>query len=138
MKCTVPDVSVILKWELPAGNEPFQAQALRNVFASGKVKLNVPPLWYFEVGHTLSTKLPHSAERLLSLLRSSLAGIEISSTHETVAETFRLTRCYPVTFYDASYHALVFVQGGTFLTSDEKYLRAVEGEPACRHLRDWA
>ena len=43
----VPDASVILKWVLPAGEEPFAGEAhhLLEQFVAGDQMLVVPSLW---------------------------------------------------------------------------------------------
>lgn len=135
----VMDASVILKWVLPPEAEPFQAQAIAiaQAIADGRVTALVPGLWYFEVGNILIRKYRADADQDLRDLQAQLGSCERPAFPEWQRETLRLTAAYPVTFYDASYHALAIVNRGVFVTADQKYLQAVAGEPHVMHLKDW-
>ena len=135
----VLDASVILKWVLPADAEPYQSQALSlaEAVAQGRLVVKLPSLWFFEVGNILIRKYRQDAERDLADLRQQLGQCEQPVSAGWQREIIRLTRAYPVTFYDASYHALAIVHDGIFVTADEKYLQAAAGEPNLMHLKDW-
>lgn len=135
----VIDASVILKWVLPPGAEPYQPQALSlaEAVAQGRIEVRLPGLWYFEVGNILIRKYRQDADRDLADLRQQLGPCEQPVSAGWQREIIRLTGAYPVTFYCASYHALAIVNDGVFVTADEKYLQAVAGEPNLRHLKDW-
>lgn len=138
-KLAVIDASVILKWVLPPGVEPFQLQAvsLAEAIAQGRLVVRLPSLWFFEVGNILIRKYRQDADRDLADLRQQLGQCEQPVSVGWQREIIRLTGAYPVTFYDASYHALAVVNQGVFVTADEKYLQAVAGEPYIMHLKDW-
>jgi predicted nucleic acid-binding protein len=133
------DASVILKWVLPPDAESYQHQALRiaDAVASGRIQVMLPTLWYFEVGNILIRKYRHDADQDLTDLRRQLGDCERAVSPDWQREIMRLTAAYPVTFYDAAYHALAIVIQGVLVTADEKYLRAVAGEPNLMHLKDW-
>jgi predicted nucleic acid-binding protein len=135
----VIDASVILKWVLPPEAEPYQPQALRlaDAVMQGKIEVMLPGLWYFEVGNILIRKYRQDADHDLADLRRQLGSGEQAVSTGWQGEIIRLTDFYPVTFYDASYHALAIVNRGVFVTADEKYLSAVVGESAIMHLKDW-
>jgi len=138
MPIVVPDASLILKWVVPSDNEQHveQALALREAFLRDEITLQVPSLWYFEVGNTLARKFPEEAASQLSHLRD-FGLIEVTMDAPWQAAILTLVERYTVTFYDASYHALAILNGGTFITADEKYLNRVSGSSHIRHLRTW-
>jgi predicted nucleic acid-binding protein len=96
----------------------------------------VPSLWYFEVGNTLARKYPQTAARQLDLLcRIGLTEPPWNGVwHAAILD---LTRRYPVTFYDASYHALAIVADGQFVTADEQHLQRAAEAGHLAHLKDW-
>lgn len=127
----VPDASVILKWVLPKEREPDAGAAgqLLEDFVAGDVALLVPSLWYFEVGNTITRLFPEQASSLLGALRG-LDLPEADLTQEWEEAAIRLVRGHGATYYDAAYHALAQVAGGTFVTADRHYLGRVPGVPA--------
>lgn len=139
MAICVPDASVILKWVLPADDEPYAdaAEAIRDAFVADALDLLVPSLWLFEVGNTPARKYPMQAEALLQTL-TSLQIPEAQMTGEWRGITLGLAVRNQTTFYDACYHALAMTRNGVFVTADEKYLERVKSEPHARHLADWA
>lgn len=97
----------------------------------------LPALWYFEVGNILLRKYRQDADQDLADLRQQLGNCEQPVSPDWQREIVRLAAAYPVTFYDASYHALAIVNQGHFVTAGEQYLLAVGGEPHIMHLKDW-
>ena len=135
----VVDASVVLKWVLPKGHEPWQepAWALFGALRQRSIDVAVPDLWWYEVGNILSRKYPERAADHLSALAVVL-GEGLSMSEVSLRTTcLSLVQRYRVTFYDAAYHALAIVQEGVFITADEKYLQAAAGEAHVMHLRDW-
>jgi predicted nucleic acid-binding protein len=138
VKLVVPDASVLLKWVLPEEREPQAAQAIaiRDAFLSGRVRLSVPPLWFYEAGNALVAYHPESAaERLAALAAFRLPEARPNPLWRE--QIIKLATTYGVTFYDASYHALAFVRKGAFVTADAKYLRKVSPDPHVLALADW-
>ncbi len=123
----VPDASVLLKWVLRSDDEDGRdrALALKAAWLAGACQILVPTIWVFEVGNVLGLKHPAKAEQLLG------AMIELRMPEEAPAaytsEIFRLMRDHHVTCYDAAYHALAVVRGGTMLTADRRYARKAGG-----------
>ena len=138
MEICVPDASVLLKWALPPKNEQWvlQALSLRDAMLNSRVRLLVPALWLFEVGHTLARKFPAEAPNHLSIL-SRYGLIESSMTPPIRKRAFDLCADHGVSFYDACYHALAIERGGVFITADEKHLRLAASSGNICHLRDW-
>ena len=133
----VVDASVLLKWLLPSEQEEYLEQAfmLRDRLVGGEIDVLVPALWRFEVGNTLCRLMPDHAQELLVLCAD--LGLREMQGDDWVQEAVRLATTYPVTFYDASYHAIARVSGGMLVTADKRYVDKVvrEGHVTC--LPDW-
>ena len=134
----VPDASIILKWVLPAQDEPHadRAASLLDAFIAGETRCTVPALWRFEVGNTIARRFPDEASGWLDTLER-LALDEIVPSQRWLASTLALTRDHQVTFYDAAYHAAAIVLGGTFVTADARYVVKTEAVGAVMSVADW-
>ncbi len=135
----VPDAAVILKWVLPAGEEPFAGEAHRLLeqFVAGDLMLVVPSLWYFEVGNTVGRRFPEEATEILRELRA-LALPEVSVRREWEEVALRLVSEHGVTFYDAAYHAIALTSGGTFVSADGRYVDRVGDVGMAVTLEEWS
>lgn len=134
----VPDASVILKWVLPADDEPDSDRAtlLRDAIVAGAVSAVVPSLWWFEIGNTLGRRFPAQASDWISaLIKFGLD--EAPCSPAWLERTLALMRRYDVTFYDASYHALALVLDGVFVTADVRYASRAAPEGAVVALGAW-
>jgi len=134
----VPDASVLLKWALPADDEPdFNAAiALRNAALERRALLKLPSLWLYEVGNTLARRLPDQCKELLEVL-IAFELEESVFTDEWLDHALALTEAYGVTFYDAAYHAVAMVEKGLFVTADGKYVQKAGNAGSVVVLRDW-
>ena len=138
MNVVVPDASVILKWALPPNAEPDADRALllRNAIRDDLVRAVVPGLWLYEVGNTVARRFPaHAGAWLSALVKFGLEEAPISP--RWLAQVLELTACYPVSFYDAAYHATALVYGGVFVTADERYTGTAQPHGAVVNLRNW-
>ncbi len=134
----IPDASTLLKWVLPPENEPFVEQALSIAvaFAENRIELFTPALWFYEVGNVLAIKHPAIAEQ--QLVRLQQMGMnEVVPDQAMLRTAIGLVGEKRVSFYDAIYHAIAIAKQGVFVTADEKYLRAVAGEPHAMALSAW-
>lgn len=134
----VPDASILLKWVLPSGDEPYADRALllRSAIVEERVRALVPALWLYEVGNTAARRFPALAEQWLSaMMRFGLEEAQPSERWLTTA--LHLTRVYGVTFYDAAYHATALVHSGVFVTADSRYLTRVQTEGGAILLSEW-
>lgn len=133
----VVDASVLLKWLLPAEQEDYvlQADAIRDALCDGHIEVVVPELWRFEVGNTLCRLMPQYAQELLGLCVD--LGVKDVKNDQWMCEAVRLATTYPVTFYDASYHAVSKMLGGTLVTADKRYADKVAQEGSVIHLQEW-
>ncbi|HEX8009332.1 MAG TPA: type II toxin-antitoxin system VapC family toxin [Casimicrobiaceae bacterium] len=130
MKVLVPDASVLLKWVIPTVEKGHDsAIQVREAAIAGDVALVVPPLWLYEVGNTLARHFPDHAPRLLEAL-VAFGLVEKPATKAWREQALALTREYAVTFYDAAYHALALVEGGTFVTADGNYVARTQSAGA--------
>jgi predicted nucleic acid-binding protein len=138
MNVVVPDASVILKWALPSGEEPDADRALllRNAIRDDVVRAIVPSLWIYEVGNTVARRFPtHAGAWLSALVKFGLEESPVSP--RWLAQILELTAHYPVSFYDAAYHATALVHGGVFVTADERYQELTLPHGAVVTLHDW-
>jgi predicted nucleic acid-binding protein len=120
----IPDASVILKWAFRSPEEQHleKALAILNHWCEGKVHLILPKLWSFEVGNVLSLKNPQNAQEIMEIF-IGYRFPEYETTVELCRETFKLIRQYRVTFYDAVYHGVAFLNKGIMVTMDKAYYR---------------
>lgn len=133
-----PDASVLLKWVLPGDDEQDgdAALSLRDEAVAGAIELVVPQLWLYEVGNTLARRFPdHAGELLAALVDFGLTEARLDGRWRT--QTLSLTVSYDVAFYDAAYHAVALVNGGVFVTADERYVARAAQAGSVATLRQW-
>jgi len=133
----VPDASVLLKWVLRSDDEDDRdrALALKAAWLAGSCQIVVPTLWVFEVGNVLGLKHPRIADTLLRAMIDLRLSEEPPMAYTT--QIFRLMLDHHVTCYDAAYHGLAVLHGGTMLTADRRYVRQAAGAGHLRLLEDW-
>lgn len=96
----------------------------------------VPSLWLYEVGNTVSRRFPeHAAQWLAAPMKFGLA--EAPPSDRWVTATLDLIARYGGTFYDATYHAVAFFNGGVFVTSDRQYIERTGDNDAIMSLAHW-
>ncbi len=133
----VPDASVILKWIISQG-ETHTAQALNilNRSGTGSIILRVPTLWIYEVGNILTRKLePIARQTMEELVRLEMDEVQIKANY--LQRVIDITKRFPVTFYDASYHAIAIEEDGVFVTADEKYFQKAHPLGHIEMLSHW-
>lgn len=134
----VPDASVILKWVLPSDDEPDvdKSLSLRDAILEDHVRALVPALWLYEVGNTAARRFPsHAAAWLSALMKFELE--ESPPSPQWLAAALELIARYHVAFYDAAYHAIAIVHGGSFVTADKRYVSRTNEAGAVVMLNDW-
>ncbi len=133
----VPDASVLLKWVLRSDNDDHadRALALKTAWLSGACRIVVPTLWAFEVANVLGVKQPANADQLLDAMIGLRMPEEPPAAYATAM--FTLMRDYHVTVYDAAYHGLALIRGGTMLTADRRYTKKAERAGYIQLLDDW-
>jgi predicted nucleic acid-binding protein len=68
----------------------------------------------------VARRFPGRAQAWLpALMRFALE--EVPASKPWLRKTLELVQLHDVTFYDAAYHALAIVNGGTFVTADSRY-----------------
>jgi predicted nucleic acid-binding protein len=134
----VPDASVVLKWVLPSEDEPYADNALqlRSAIVDSTVYALVPPLWIYEVGNTIARRFPGHAQGWMSAL-TKFALEEVPASKPWLTKTLELVQVHDVTFYDAAYHALAIVNGGTFVTADSRYAAKTASSGSVLLVGDW-
>lgn len=133
----VVDASVVLKWLLPVEQEQHWSQAcqVQEALIAGDIAIMLPALWRFEVGNTLCRLVPVQAQALLVFCME--LGMQDLQNDDWMLEAVRLATTYPVTFYDASYHAVAKTVGGLLVTADQRYIDKVLPEGNVMHIKDW-
>ena len=132
----VPDASVLLKWVLRSDEDDGdRALALKAAWLAGACRIVVPTLWAFEVANVLGVKQPANADQLLDAMIGLRMPEESPAAYATTI--FRLMRDHHVTAYDAAYHGLALVRGGTMITADRRYVKKAEGAGHVRLLDEW-
>ena len=134
----VPDASVLLKWVLPADDEPDADKALllREAILHEVVRALVPTLWLYEVGNTVARRFPtHASSWLSALMKFGLD--EAPPSQPWLSKALELTSLYNVSFYDAAYHALAIIYDGVFVTADTRYLSRAQEQGSIVALGDW-
>ena len=134
----VPDASILLKWAFDTPDESYKHKAVSflNAWIDGKCEIVLPKLWSYEVGNVLMMKMPEQAHEVMEIFLG-YDFTEYDMSLELCKETFQLMQRYSVTFYDAVYHALAFLQKGRLLTADESYCKKVRDMKYVMSLRDW-
>ncbi len=134
----VLDASVLLKWVLPWNEEPDADKALllRKAIADGDVRALMPSLWFYEVGNTVARRFPTHAPGWMSALMK-FGFKEVSPSHRWLEKVLELTRRYEVSFYDAAYHSLAIIHGGSFVTADTRYAARVAEAGSVVALGEW-
>ena len=134
----VPDASVLLKWAFNTPDESYKDKAVSflNAWIDGKCEIVLPKLWSYEVGNVLMLKMPEQAHEVMEIFLG-YDFTEYDMSIELCKETFKLMQRYSVTFYDAVYHAVAFLQKGRLLTADESYCKKVRDMKYVMSLKDW-
>lgn len=138
MRVIVPDACVLIKWVVNESDQVAQlkADSIRRAAINEELHLKVPSLWLYEVGNTLGRQLPkHAAMLMEKLMRFGLE--EPLWTNDWINQTLVISSRHNVTFYDASYHALALMEGGTFVTADLEYARKTKSLGSVIYLNRW-
>lgn len=136
LKSIIPDASVLLKW-LVKEDDQEQALRVRADFEKGLISLSVPSHCFAEICNMLGREwADHGPSFISNLLVSAIQEKRLTLDHIGVA--FHIMEEYAhISFYDASYHALALVDGGVFLTADEKYYNKTKKEGRIMLLKDY-
>lgn len=134
----VPDASVLLKWVSPSDDEPDTDRALllRTAILEETVHALLPALWLYEVGNTVARRFPNQAAGWMSALMKF--GIEESPPSSPwLSKVLELTSRHEVSFYDAAYHSVALLHGGSFVTADTRYANRAKESGAVVALSEW-
>lgn len=123
----VVDASVAIKWYLPAGSEPFQAEAVQllNGFVEGKLSLHAPELIAMEVGNVLGRRAPHPETHFDEFL--ALPLLRHPSDDTLLRRALRLQTERSVILFDAVYLALAERLAIPLVTDDRDLIKASKG-----------
>lgn len=119
----VVDSSVVAKWFLIEPGST-QALALRDEFATGRLKLSVPTLLFYEVMNALRFSGPFGEAELTTASKSlSKYQFETWRPRGRLLElSVQLSLKENLTVYDACYVALAILVGSRVITEDRELL----------------
>lgn len=120
------DASVAAKWFLPSAAETYVEQAVRILegYASGRIQLLVPDLFWSEAGNIFWTaaRLGRMSRKSAKEATASLLAqhIPTSPSFPLLQPAFDIATSFNRTVYDAVYVALAVSHNRTLLTADER------------------
>lgn len=135
----VLDASVIIKWQLQdPGRESGTKRATRlmeSVMRGEETALQ-PPHWLVEVGALLARLSPATAADDLVML--SALEISVTDHPDILRRGCNLATEHKQHLFDTLYHAIALeTPNTTFITADERYLRAAKSAGRIMNLMDW-
>lgn len=133
----VIDASVMIKWIVMQEDDIDKALEIRDDFFREKISLAMPSNALFEILNVMSIKRPVEAMTFFSQILSM--GIdEYVLTLEPASQAIAmLERIKGISFYDAIYHALALILGGTFVTADKDYYKKTKSLGRIMLLKDY-
>jgi predicted nucleic acid-binding protein len=128
-KSIVIDASVALKWRLHDEDGKVEAEQILSDFVDGKLRLNAPTLFDFEIANALRV----AVNRNRMSEQSALAALVDFLEYEIVRfdflsfanRAFQLSGQYQRSVYDSAYMALAQSQGIWFFTGDKRLFNSV-------------
>lgn len=118
----IPDANIFLSVLLAESEVMEISQTFLQDALLGKISLIVPTLWGYEICNRLGRVRPLDvAKTLEEYLGYKMLCTHYDLTEAVINQAFEIIKVYPVSFYDASYHALALITKGTFVTLDQKY-----------------
>jgi len=131
----VIDVSVLAKLYLVEEGGEIVQKILKD-FIDQKIEIFLPSLFFYEIGNVFRFKLSQkeSIETITSILDYKFSVIDLNDC----ININRLSYKYDVTFYDAAYHALAFIENTFLLTADKKYYEKTKQEKNVFLLDDYS
>jgi predicted nucleic acid-binding protein len=134
----VVDSSIVFKWYRQPGDEEYvpQSVSILECHLHGDFEIHVPDLLFYELGNILRLKESLVSKDALTILRETYAlALQIHPIDLLLAEaTFRITREYDITFYDASFVALSYLLQASFVTADKKLFAKIQTLPTAIFL----
>lgn len=136
----IVDSSVILKWLFQNETLITPALKIKKDFASKKVLISVPYLFFYEVSNVLKngikkdrvdTEIAKTFYKVLLQL-----ALTVHSSKELLSEAFNKAVDLDISSYDASYLVLAEYLKIPFYTADEKLLQKAKGK-YFYHLRQY-
>jgi predicted nucleic acid-binding protein len=127
----VPDVSVAVKWVLPAEGEPLRAEAmaLLHRYKNAEIQLLVPEIFWVEFGNVMRKAVRAKRIRLedaelanKELLQEDLPTV---SSRVLLPGAFAIATAHGRTVYDSMYVALATRANAQLITGDERLANAL-------------
>ena len=135
----VVDASVVIKWLLQdpqreAGTD--RATRLMEQITQGEHSALQPPHWLVEVGAVLARESPTTAADDVAML----SALELPEINDPIVirRGVELAIELKQHLFDTCYHAVALeTPDTTFITADERYLRAARSKGRIMDLMDW-
>ena len=131
MTAYVLDANVAAKWFLPPARETLVAEALQifQDFASGRIRLVVPDLFWPEFGN-IQWKAVRSGRLSRRSAEDSIAamdelGVATAPSRPLLRDAFTVAAAFQRSVYDGVYVALAVASGAPLLTADERLVNAL-------------
>jgi predicted nucleic acid-binding protein len=134
----VLDTSVVIKWYRQGEILADQALALRDAYLDGQIALAVPSLLAYELANVLRFKQDMTLEDVQAAVESLYGiGLEwLMPSNTMIRRAVEIARTYETTVYDATFVALAEGLNGTFVTADQRLVRALPTSAPVRFLGD--
>lgn len=129
MSLFVLDVSVAVKWALPAERLTTEALELLNRFGKAEVQFIVPDLFWLELGNALwkAARIgrcePEDATESMAAMRTR--GLATLSSDGLLEQALSIAITFDRTMYDSVYVALAIQSHCELLTADERLANAL-------------
>lgn len=125
----VLDASVVLKWIFSDEDGIERARRFRDDHISGKERIAVPELFFYEIANVLTTKTGLNTKDCSEAF-SLIWNFDFESVYfglEEFWEAITLSKRYGITLYDACYIELTHKLRCKLVTADKKLLEKVKG-----------
>lgn len=122
VKSFVPDANIFLSYIVDKDDSSEMARVFSHDLLMGTIACVVPSIWAYEICNRLSRLRDEDFEESQSLFNTFRRFFTIQElNNDLIATAYGITVRHPVSFYDATYHALALLNQGTFITLDKKY-----------------
>ena len=140
MTACVLDASVAAKWFLPGAGETLAAEAAQvlEAYASGRLRLLVPDLFWPEIGNILWKAVRQgrlsraSAEEAITAMQER--RFATAPTAPLLGDAFAIAAAHERTVYDGIYVALAVLANIPLVTADERLANALAARFPIRWL----
>jgi predicted nucleic acid-binding protein len=132
------DASVAVKWFLPEVHADFARRLLHNEGFTGNQRLQIPELFFAEIGNILWKHIRRkemTLEQAQTLLEFVTAlPFQIHPHHPLIETALVIAAQTQRTVYDSLYLALAIREGTVMITADERFYNALQDSPMANYV----